>query len=59
MVAKLLSVEKMGNPDIDPVILFLFTIVTKNTKEDKEKLRRILKYLKHTMDDKGLWEQTE
>ena len=37
-----------------PAIAFLCTIVTKSTKEDKEKLRLLLKYLKHTIDDKRL-----
>ena len=59
MVAKLLWVAKMGKPDIEPVILFLCTIVTMRTKEDKEKLRRVFQYLKHTTDDKVLWERTD
>ena len=40
--AKLLWVEKWGRPDIDPSISFLCTRVTKSTKEDKAKLRRVL-----------------
>ena len=45
IVAKLLWVEKRGRPDIEPAISFLCTIVTKSTKEDKAKLRRVLQYL--------------
>ena len=32
--------------------MFLCNIVTKSTKEDKAKLRRVLKYLKYIIDDK-------
>ena len=42
MVAKLLWLAKGGRPDIDPDILFLCTRVTKSTKEEKAKLRRLL-----------------
>ena len=36
IVAKLLWVAKRGRPDIEPAISFLYTRVTKSTKEDKE-----------------------
>ena len=51
MVAKLLWVEKWWRPDIDPSVSFLCTRVTKSTKEDTAKLRQVLQYLKHTIDD--------
>ena len=38
IVANLLWVAKRGRPDIEPVISFLCTRVTKSTKEDKSKL---------------------
>ena len=54
IVTKLLWVAKGGRPDIDPVISLLCTRVTNSTKEDKEKLRRVLHYIKHTIDDKRI-----
>ena len=54
IVAILLWVEKRGRPNIEPVILFLCTRVTKSTKEDKATLRRVLKYIKHTIYDKSV-----
>ena len=54
IVAKLLWVEKRGRPNIETSIPFLCTRVTKITKEDKEKSRCVLKYLKHTIDDKRI-----
>ena len=52
LVAKLIWVSKRAMSGIDPAILFVFTRVTKSTKEYKSKLRRLLKYLKHTINDK-------
>ena len=52
IVAKLLWVEKGGSLDIETTILFLCISVTKSTKEKKEKLRRVLQYLKNTINDK-------
>ena len=54
IVAKLLWVEKGGSPNIETAILFLCSIVTKSTNENKAKLRRVLKYLKHTIDDRRI-----
>ena len=54
MVAKLLWLEKRVRPDIEPNISFLCTIVTNITKEEKEKLRRVFQYLKHTIYDKRI-----
>ena len=52
IVAKLLWVEKGGRPNIDPAISSLCTRVTNSINGEKKKLRRVLKYLKHTIDDK-------
>ena len=54
IVAELIWAETMGRPAIDPTIQFLCTRVTNSTKEDKSKLRRVLKYLKHTIYDKRI-----
>ena len=54
--SKLLWVKKRGRHDIDPTISFLCNRVTKSTKEDKEKLRRVFKHLKHTIKDKRIME---
>ena len=54
ILAKLLWVAKRGRHDIKPAISFLCTRVTKSTKEDKAKLRRLLQYLKHTIDYKRI-----
>ena len=42
---------KKERPYIEPVISFLCTRVIKNTVEDKENLKRVLKLLKHTIND--------
>ena len=52
IVSKLLWVEKGGSPDIEPSMSFLCTRVTKSTMEDKAKLKRVLKLLKQTINDK-------
>ena len=52
--ANLLWLSKRGRPDVEPDISFLCTRVTKSTNEDKAKLRRVLQYLKQTIDDKTI-----
>ena len=42
IVERLLWVTKRGGPEIEPAIFFLCTRVTKSTKEDTEKMRRVL-----------------
>ena len=42
----------MGRPDIEPDISFLCTILNDITKEEKDKLRLMLQYLKHKINDK-------
>ena len=48
-VAKLLFVAKRGRPDILTAISFLTTRITKPTIDDWGKLRRVLQYLKGTL----------
>ena len=54
IVAKLLFVSKRVRVDISPTIAFLCTRVSKSTEEDWEKLRRMLGYLKGTMNMKRI-----
>lgn len=49
IVAKLLYVSKRVRVDINTDIAFLCTRVSKSTKEDWEKLGRLLMYLKGTL----------
>jgi len=51
IVAKLLYVCKRGRPDIQLAIMFLCTRVSKSTKEDWGKLKRVLQYVNGTIDD--------
>ena len=50
IVSKLLYVSKRARLDIDLVISFMCTRVSKSTEEDWEKLERLIKYLKGTME---------
>ena len=50
VVAKLLYVAKRARVDLQLVIAFLCTRVSKSTQEDWEKLRRTLKYIHKTID---------
>ena len=54
MVAKLLWVTKGVSPNIDSSISFLCTRLTKSTKDYKAKLKRVLQYLKHQINCKGI-----
>jgi hypothetical protein len=51
VVAKLLYVSKRGRLDIQLVITFLCTRVSCSTKQDWEKLKRVLMYLRGTLDE--------
>ena len=51
IVAKLLYVSKRARSDIQLPIAFLCTRVAKSTTDDWKKLRRVLQYLKGTLDD--------
>ena len=50
IVSKLLYVSKRARLDIDLTIAFLCTRVSKSTEQDWNKLRRLLQYLKGTLD---------
>ena len=50
VVAKLLNVAKRARVDLRLAIAFLCTRVSKSTQEDREKLRRLLKYIHKTID---------
>jgi hypothetical protein len=51
IVAKLLYISKRGRTDIQLPIAFFCTRVAKSTVDDWKKLRRVLQYLKGTVDD--------
>jgi hypothetical protein len=50
IVQKLLYVSHRGRSDIQPTVAFLSTRVSKSTKQDWGKLRRLLQYLNETID---------
>ena len=50
IVAKLLYVAKRARPDIDLAIPFLCTRVAEPTEGDKKKLKRLLEYVKETIN---------
>ena len=50
IVVKLLYISARVRLDISPTIAFLCTRVSKSTKQDWEMLRRMLSYLKSTLD---------
>ena len=50
IVAKLLFLCKRGRPDIHTVIAFLTTRVKQLDKDDQNKLHRVIRYLRATMD---------
>ena len=49
-MAKLLYVSKRARVDIDLVVFFLYTRVSKSTEDDWEKLRWLLSYLQTMID---------
>ena len=51
IVAKLLYITKRARPDVETAISFLCRRVSKSTMEDWKKLRRVLAYLKNTIND--------
>ena len=54
VVAKLLYIMKRVRPDIEPTIAFLSTRVSCSTKDDWNKLKRVLEFIKCTIDDKRI-----
>ena len=51
VVAKLLYIMKRARPDLEPAVAFLCTRVSKSSKSDWGKLRRVLQYAQGTKDD--------
>jgi hypothetical protein len=51
VTAKLLYLEKRARPDIEPTVAYLCTRVDKCDEDDWKKLKRVLKWLKLTIDD--------
>ena len=51
ITAKLLHVCKRARLDIDPVVAYLCTRVSCSTHNDREKMDRLIKYIKRTMYD--------
>ena len=54
IVAKLLYMEKRARPDIEPTVAFLCTRVQSPDEDDWKKLKRVLAFLKQTIDDKRI-----
>ena len=52
MVAKLLWVAKNGRPDIEPEMSFLCIRLTKSTVQYKATFKRVIQFLKQTINDK-------
>ena len=53
-VAKLLYIMKRTRPDLEPAIAFLSTRVSCSTVDDWNKLKRVLQFIKGTMNDKRI-----
>ena len=51
VTAKLLYIEKRARPDIETAISYLTTRVDKSDEDDWKKLKRVIQYLKQTIDD--------
>ena len=51
VVTKLLWIMKRSRPDLETAIGFLCTRVTKSDEDDWKKLRRVIAYVKCTIDD--------
>ncbi len=54
VTAKLLFIAKRSRPNIETAVAFLTTRVSKSNVEDMEKLRRLIKYLAGTKNDKRI-----
>ena len=53
-VAKLLYIMKRVRDDLEPVVRYHCTQVTKNDEDDWKKLRRFIAWVKSTIDNKRL-----
>ena len=51
VVAKLLYITKRAQPDIETIVSYLCTRVSKSTDDDWKKLLRVLGFLQYTIDD--------
>ena len=51
VTAKLLYIEKRARPDIETAVSFLTTRVDRSDVDDWKKLKRVVQYLKQTIDD--------
>ena len=51
VTAKLLFIMKRGRPDVETVVSYLMTRVSKSNEKDWEKLKRCLGFLKGTFND--------
>ena len=51
IVAKLLYIAKRAIPDIETAVAYLCTGVSNSTNDDWKKLRRLIAFLKHTIND--------
>mmetsp|Transcript_26947 Transcript_26947/g.39877 ORF Transcript_26947/g.39877 Transcript_26947/m.39877 type:complete len:422 (-) Transcript_26947:45-1310(-) len=54
VVAKLLYIMKRTHPDLEPTIAFLSTRVSCSTVDDWGKLKRLLQFIKRTINDKRI-----
>ena len=52
IVAKMLFITKRTRPDIETAISYLTTRVSKSNERDWFKMKRVLSFLKHTINDK-------
>jgi hypothetical protein len=52
VVAKLLFIMKCATPDLETVVSFLMTRVSKSDEDDWRKLKRCLGFIKGTINDK-------
>ena len=52
VVAKLLYIMKRTRPDLEPTVTFLSTRVSKPTINDWKKLKRLLQFIRGTINDK-------
>ena len=51
ITAKLLFITKRVRPDIEPTVAFLCTRVSKSDIDDWKQLRRLLGYIRYTIND--------
>ena len=52
IAAKMLFITKRGRPDLEPTVQFMCTRVTKSTEQDWIKMRRLMLFLKNTINER-------